>query len=207
VTNAKLAEIVEEWGGKAMIVPDIPAGLPDPGPAPSVQRPCIVVVSSYSDDEPLEQLWSAAASFPEGQFYVTGNPRDAAAKLVSSRPDNVHITGFLSDADYVALLAAADVIVALTDREHTMQRGGCEALALEKPLVTSGTALLRSFFERGTVHVDGHAEAIREGVVRALDQKELLGQEMRELSKVHRSDWDRVRARLRDLVEGRSARD
>ena len=45
-----------------------------------------------------------------------------------------------------------------------MQRGGYEAVALGKPLITSHWPLLREVFGRGTIHVDNSSEAIASAI-------------------------------------------
>src|SRR5439155_1727924 len=78
-------------------------------------------------------------------------------------------------------LRAADVVLVLTTHDHTMQRGGYEAMALGKPLVTSDWGILRETFSRGTIHVRNEPHAIAAGVRRALADRERLGAEMRSL--------------------------
>jgi hypothetical protein len=61
-------------------------------------------------------------------------------------------------------LEASDAVVALTTRDHTMQRGAYEAIYLGRPVITSNFALLREAFHKGAVHVDADVNDIVRGV-------------------------------------------
>src|SRR2546426_10328340 len=69
----------------------------------------------------------------------------------------------------------------LTRENHTMQRGGYEAVALEKPLITSQWPLLREVFSRGTIHVDNSAESITAAVRQIQANLEAFREEMGKL--------------------------
>ena len=119
-----------------------------------------VFVCTYSVDEPIAEVLEAARRLPDVSFSFTGDPAYMSADLQRSLPANVRLTGFLPDTEYLALLRGADIILSLTKEDHTMQRGGYEAVALGKPLITSHWPLLREVFGRGTVHVDNSPQAI-----------------------------------------------
>ena len=81
----------------------------------------------------------------------------------SAKPDNVRLTGFLPDSDYVGLILASDAVIALTTMDHTMQRGAYEAVYLGRPVITSNLTMqgiyglvgprLKSRFEQDTYRV------------------------------------------------------
>jgi len=119
-----------------------------------------VFVCTYSVDEPVGAVVEAARRLPDVWFSFTGDPDYAPRGFRESLPKNIRLTGFIPDGEYVSLLRAADAILVLTRDDHTMQRGGYEAVALEKPLITSAWTLLRQVFSRGTVHVDNSPEGI-----------------------------------------------
>ena len=104
---------------------------------------------SYSPDEPLGPILAAAAARPGQRFLVTGR---VPPGLDAAPPPNVTLTDFVSDADYERLLATAAVVCCLTVNDNTMQRGGYEALAWHKPLVTSDRTVLRDYFGDAAVY-------------------------------------------------------
>ena len=70
-------------------------------------------------------------------------------------------------------------MMSLTTHDHTMQRGGYEALALDKPLITSDWPVLRETFSAGTIYVDNSADAIAEAIMHARTEHLLLAAEMK----------------------------
>ena len=143
----------------------------------------MVTICTYSVDEPVGEVVKTARLLPDVSFSLTGDPFYSPNGFRKTLPLNVHLTGFIPDSDYLALLRGADVVLALTNEDHTMQRGGYEAMSLEKPLVTSGWPLLREVFSRGTVHVDNTAGEIAEAIGRIRSDPGRWGREMAELKK------------------------
>lgn len=182
VTNAFLQRQVESWNAQAMIIGDLPVRFPDSAPAELGAGSHVAVINTFSQDEPLEQVLAAAARLPEVQFHITGNPAHARRAGNISLPPNVRLTGWLSEADYAALLRSVDAVLCLTTQDHTMQRGAYEAMALGKPLITSHWGLLKETFSDGTLHVDNSAEEIARAVTRALAKKSILAAGMRRLA-------------------------
>jgi glycosyltransferase involved in cell wall biosynthesis len=165
VTNEHWQERVRAWGGRAIILRDIPTTFPGGADYPLDGGFNIAFINTFSEDEPLETFLQAAAGLPGVTFHVTGKVRAKDAALVAGAPPNVRFTGFLPDETYYALLRSVNVVMCLTTRDHTMQRGACEALSLGKPIVTSDWSLLRQYFHKGTVHVDNSVAGIRQGVM------------------------------------------
>lgn len=165
VTNEHFTRQIEGWGARALVLRDIPTEFPDGGPYPGLNGGFnVVVVSTFADDEPLEEVFEAAAGLPGAHFYVTGKKSQARASLLAGAPQNVHFTDFLPDEAYYGLMRSGDAIMCLTTRDHTMQRGACEALSLGKPIITSDWPLLRGYFNKGAVHVANDGDGIRAGV-------------------------------------------
>lgn len=196
VTGAHWAERINRHGGRAIIIPDIPRE-PDPGSAmPLPPGFHVMVVNTWASDEPLQAILQAAREVPEVRFHVTGK-RDDRFQALTDVPPNVQFTGFLDHGDYVALMRAADAVMCLTTRDHTMQRGACEALALMRPIITSDTALLREYFAGGTVHVDNTSDAIRRGIREMMGHYDRYVRSIRELRELRRREW---RARRSELI-------
>jgi glycosyltransferase involved in cell wall biosynthesis len=181
VTGEHLRKTVAAWGATAVVIGDVPVHF-GPGTAPP---PCkgarVVVVNTFSVDEPVDAVLDAARAVPGAHFFVTGDVRHARPAWLAHRPANVTFTGFVSEEEYAGLLRAADAVVVLTTHDHTMQRGGYEAVALGKPLVTSNWGLLRETFSRGTIHVENEPRVIAYGVRRALAERTRLAAEMETL--------------------------
>jgi glycosyltransferase involved in cell wall biosynthesis len=163
VTNEHSAQVIRDQGGVALVIRDIPTSFP-PGTVDLSGAFSVMVVSSFAPDEPLREILDAARGLPDVSFFVTGDRARAPRDLLSELPKNVRFTGFLPDGDYFALMRSCAAVLCLTTRDHTMQRGACEALWMGRPVVTSDWPLLRDYFSSGAVFVDGSAGSIGSGI-------------------------------------------
>lgn len=166
VTLPSLEAAIGASGARTMVIPDplpriVASGAASGGAAADTRidgRPLVVAVCGWGDDEPIEALVASAKNRP-WRLVLTGRPRREV-----DAPANVTLAGFLDDDAYVDLLAAADVVVVLTERDQTLLSGAWEAIALARPLVLSGTPALRSTFADGVRYVDADAGAIAAGI-------------------------------------------
>ena len=182
VTNRFLKDQVESWGAQAMIIGDVPVDFPAATPVELGPGSHVVVINTFSEDEPLDEVMKAAAKLPAVHFHVTGNLKHSRSTWTESPPGNVRFTGWVTDTEYAELLRAADVIMCLTTHDHTMQRGAYEAMALGKPLITSNWEILRETFSAGTIHVDNTADDITSAIAEAVANQAQMHSGMRELA-------------------------
>lgn len=201
VTNQELADIVNNWQARAMIVPDIPIQFPPPAPynfKKGVHQ--VTLVNSFAIDEPLDEFLAAAEQFPDVQFYVTGKIDAKANRFVTSAADNVHFTGFVPDDQYHGLLKGSDLIAVMTTRDHTMQRGAYEAIYLGRPVLTSDWPILRDNFFQGAVFVDNSIQGIVDGLRKALADLEGLKKEARALRTWKLNNWEKNKQEILSAV-------
>jgi len=201
VTNTYLQKRVQEWGAAATIVRDVPVYFAAPSPCELEGKWNMTLVASFCDDEPLDEFLAAAAECPEVSFHVTGNTKKLPSETLNSAPANVRFTGFLSDSDYVGLVQASDAVIALTDRDHTMQRAAYEAIYLGRPVVTSDFDCLREAFPLGTVHVPPTSEGIAAGIREMCREHDRYEQEAETLRTRKLDTWEDVATHLRSLLE------
>ena len=169
--NDENAKILAEWGVSYRVLPSLPPRLAVGPVNRSGERSRVVYICSFKDDEPVEAFLEAAAALEDVDVCVTGKaPGELAARL----PPNVRLTGYLSEKDYLRLLSSADVLVALTTREDTLLYGAQEAIALHRPLVLTGSDVLRRYFPSGAVFSENSPEALGCAVRSALESKERL---------------------------------
>ena len=187
------------------MIGDVPVTFPQAQPAELGRGFHVVVINTFSQDEPLAEIIEAAKLVPDACFHVTGSPRHSRNRWRGTLPTNVRFTGWLSDEAYAALLRASNVIVCLTTHDHTMQRGGYEAMAIEKPLVTSDWPLLRETFSLGTLHVDNSPAAIAAAVNRARIEGSKLTEEMRRLRRERAAAFTAVIASVHHLIQKKVA--
>ena len=201
VTNERFQQAIQAWGASAFVLRDVPTHF-------DIKSRCtlnggfhVAVVNSYSIDEPLAEILEAARKLPRVSFHISGDKRMAPRQLLTSAPTNVRFTGFLPDQEYYALLNAAHAVLCLTTRDMTMQRGGCEALSLGKPMIVSDWPILRNYFHRGAVHVPNTRDGIRDGVVELMENYDRYLREVRELRDLGQREWLRKRTALIELVQ------
>lgn len=164
VTGGELADRAREHGVEALEMHDmitsvaVTEGAPDEAVVEGVlDKDYALVPLAYAFDEPVDELLQAAREHLDVTWVLTGRPpqtvRDAA-------PENVIFPGFVTNNDYGRLVANANVMVALTTQENTMQRVGYEALGSGTVLVTSGTKVLRDFFADAALYAEPTAASI-----------------------------------------------
>jgi glycosyltransferase involved in cell wall biosynthesis len=164
-------------------------------------RTRVVYVCSFLSDEPVEEMLGAAARLGEDfRVFVTGRVTKEFESLARSAPPSVTFTGFIPEEEYVSLLSAADVVVALTKRENTLLCGAYEGVSLRKPLVLSNQAVLRSYFKKGVVLTENSPDSLEAAIRKAARERDRLGAELAELVPELKADWasrfERLKARL-----------
>jgi glycosyltransferase involved in cell wall biosynthesis len=202
VTNEHFAERLRSWGAHALVIRDVPTTFEVGPPWPPEDGMRVAVVNSFAPDEPLAEILEAAGALPDVRFHVTGGLRRAPEGLIASAPGNVDFTDYLPDDRYFALLASSDAVMCLTTRDHTMQRGACEALSLGTPIITSRWPLLQEYFHQGTVHVDSDAASIRAGVEELRCGLASYREGILALREERRAEWRSASASMRGMLVG-----
>jgi glycosyltransferase involved in cell wall biosynthesis len=200
VTNQYWADIVHSWNAHALIMGDPFLALPKGQAFPVKPGFNIAFISTFASDEPLDAVLKAAAQLPQVHFYITGDTKRKQESFFDNLPANVTCTGFLPDSQYIGLLRAVDAIMVLTTRDHTLQLGGCEAVSVGQPLITSDWPFLRNFFSEGTVYVANTGDGIRDGVLVMQREHKRLKEEMSSFRDTTRREWNMQFARLGELV-------
>lgn len=201
VTNNHLQGLVQQWGGKSLVLRDIPTTFSQAEAYPLSGEFNIAVINSFAPDEPLSQILEAAGNLKSVQFYATGRKKNAERSLLAMAPQNVHFTDFLPNEQYYALLSSCQAILCLTTRDHTMQRGACEALWLGKPVITSNWPVLQEYFYEGTVHVDNTPAGIEKGLLDMRGDYRRYLSEIRDLQAARRDEWQERIGVLTEMLQ------
>jgi glycosyltransferase involved in cell wall biosynthesis len=201
VTNTHLEKKIKEKKINIIIVRDLPiieSVLPH---SKSIDESKILVVCSFqSNDEPIIEILVAASKFPSINFYITGDYSKISNTIKHSIPPNVHFTGFLSREKYISHMQTSCIIIALTTRNFTMQRGAYEAIYLGKPVITSNFPLLIESFCKGAIHVRPDAKGIQNGINMALEKVEELTDQAIELKIEKIKIWENNKSNLSRLL-------
>jgi glycosyltransferase involved in cell wall biosynthesis len=203
VTNDYLQQMIASWKAPALVLRDVPS-------ASSERRQIhlheaalhVAVVSSASDDEPLDQVLAAARTLPDVAFFVTGKCDTKSLRdAVERAPTNVHFTGYLPDEAYYGLLDTVQVVICLTTEDHTHQSGASDALWMGKPIITSDWPLLRRYFDKGTIHTDNTAASIRQALLAMEHSLPAYQAEICALQKEREKEWLEKAQALVHLVQ------
>lgn len=200
VTTPHWQGLVQSWGARSDIVQDVPIAFAEASQLTPPPGHNIAVVCTFTFDEPVETIFRAAAKAPEVRFHMTGNYKRASREALALKPENLYLTGFLPDADYVALLKRCTAVMCLTTLDHTMQRGAYEAAYLGRPIITSDFGLLRSAFPLATVYVKDDPDCIVAGVRQMCANAAQYEQEARQLRSAKLENWARVKQQLGALL-------
>ncbi|CAN5541612.1 hypothetical protein BH09GEM1_BH09GEM1_01800 [soil metagenome] len=208
VTNDHLAGLVRAAGGRAFVLPD-PLPVLSPTALPRLEgTKNVLVVSSFNEDEPVAEVLEAARGLgmPDVRLYVSGRHTGRSIDWQQLAPSNVILTGFLTESDYVNLLFAVDVVVALTKWDHCMLCGCYEAVTAGKPLITSDKPELRAYF-RGAEWATSDACSIRDALRRVVEDIASYQDQTARMRSTISADWsatfDALESVLATLTNGR----
>lgn len=202
VTNMYLAKIVECNEGQAVILPD---RLPKIGKLENIDINKytfnIILIATYAADEPIKEIIEAACELEnEITLYVTGNNSKLDKEFKKQLPDNIVFTGFLSNKSYWSYLKSANAIIDLSLKDNCLVCGAYEGIAVEKPLILSGSQATKDYFSKGVVYTDNSKEDIKKCYISMIKNYNHLCQEILELKNVIQNEWIEKANRLKEVL-------
>ncbi len=201
VTSDHWARIVGSWGGRTVVMHDPFLDLPQGKVYRLGSGFNVAFIGTFAEDEPIDDVLSAARLVPDVHFYITGDLDKAPVGVAADAPDNVTFTGFLDmNGEYLGLLREADAVMVLTTRDDTLQLAGCEAVAVGKPLVTSDWSYLRDLFGGVAIFVEPTSVAIARGVREVKERHAELIAEIKGFRDIRRGAWNERMAELTRAV-------
>nr|WP_284048189.1 glycosyltransferase [Marinobacter sp. ATCH36] len=191
VTNLVLAKFIKICGGRPFVLPD-PLPIFDQSPK---EGDYFVFISSMGLDENLHEVLSAFRAMPNEKLYVTGNYEAAVLKgdiSLCDLPDNIELTGFVPESDYVDLISRSKSLIVYTSNEYTITCGAYEAVAICKPMILSNTSTISKFFSGGAVYVSGDVESFMSAVREVRSNEEKLKNDVGEFKSYYIEFWRRL---------------
>jgi glycosyltransferase involved in cell wall biosynthesis len=199
--NEPIEHKMASWGAPTMTLEPAPAESRVDRAYPFRKGFNVVLISTYAGDEPVFEAIEAARRLSGVNLYITGNLQQAPKSIIEQHPDNVVLTDFLPENDYLALLKGCDVAMCLTKNDNTMQWGALEALEFGRPIIISDWPILKKFFSKGTAYVNNTTKSIMKAVDQIRNNQSLYLRDIRNLRKERRTNWYRRFTKLLDLVE------
>jgi len=203
-TNLPLTERVKSWNAESISLIGPPIVIPGGESMPLSNQFNLVLVNTFSPDEPLSVVMEAVKGRSDVHLYITGDVKKAPPQMLKNKPANVTFTDFLPDDDYYKLLRGTDGVIVVTDTDYTLQLGALEAIAVGKPIITSDLSFLRSLLSKGTIHVPNTPEGISEGISEMQKNHLFLSLEILELRHIHEDEWKIRSRKLLELLSGTS---
>lgn len=191
VTNEPYRDLLLKTSGistKVLILPDkIPEFEYPHGLVVTQGKYNVLYTGGFSELDPGYEVVDAFRFLSMDYWlYITGKNDLDQRQL----PDNCTLLGFVSDETYQNYLRTVDVVVVLTNNQHSLVCGGYESIAAGKPLVLSDTAVLRSYFGGGgVIFAANDSESLAIAIETAVRMKDQLGEEMRQEVKVKIAAW------------------
>lgn len=205
-------DVVESWGGRAVVVHE---PLRDRGaagsasnhglPATRPDRPVALFVCIFAPDEPVAEVIGAARLQPGVDWWITGDPERAPSGLLDGLPENVRLTGYLGPEQYDAALRKADTVIALTTEPTSIMRAAYEAVDARVPLVVSDHPMITATFPFAVPtpnSADGLAESVGSITADLARARSNTGAARLD----HAMRWQRQLADLARLVDEKPAR-
>ena len=161
----------------------------------------ILMPCSFDPDEPVAAIYLAATSLPCLTFYVTGDPTRLDAGLRKAAPQNVVLTGFLTQEEYDSLLAGCDVVLATATNDYPVRpRAASEAIAAGKPLIASHNQATKSHLGDAAVLIQNTAGDIVRGLEDIQKNYDYYRDAVKKLKEERRKRYEAELRRLTDLL-------
>lgn len=203
VHNEKLLELLKKYPIRKLVIEPPPRKLKinkswEKRKENSIK---VLVVLSFSPDEPINELISSFKELTNINFYLTGDyskfPNYERVKDIK----NIIFTGYLKREDYEELLSSVDLVIGLTTRDYTILQSGYDAIGAEKPFLTSDKEILKKYFFKGTIFVKNEKEDIKRGIKETFKNYEVLKEEIKELKKIKIKKWEENIKILREIID------
>lgn len=203
VTNDYLAALVKKNGGTPFVLPDKLPVFDNPIRLDLSEYPFnLLMISSFGQDEPISEVFEAMSQLEADhniRLFVSGNYKKSYSNLLESRHNNVKLTGFLSEEEYINLLVSVEGVLVLTTSDYCMLCGCYEATAVEKPFITSKKKVLEDYFY-DAVHVENNAKEIAAAIVELMRNSEKHRLKIKRMRKVISKSWEERFCKLVGII-------
>ena len=174
VTNDGHAEHILRIGGEPFICEDPLPELSQYAAGHASEDKSVLFICSFDVDEPYRTVFEAADELMREGFTLSVSGDHTKVAIDPKQHQSVRFLGFCPENEFYEQLFRSQVVVDLTTQENCLLCGAYEAMAAEKPLVTSDTKTLRDYFTHGTVYTIHTKESIASAIRKAYEQSTRL---------------------------------
>jgi glycosyltransferase involved in cell wall biosynthesis len=200
ISNKNLQPEVIKNGGTAFVLPDKIPDIPLTPKRTLKGKNNLLLICSFADDEPSQIVFDTVLHLDKNIcIYVSGNYRKKNIKP-ESFPENIILTGFMSETEYIQMLNSVDATIVLTTRENCLVCGAYESVAAGKPIILSNTKALIEYFSCGAVYVDHNVNDMKRAIMEVLGKKNDLSGQIRHLKTDRHQQWLVLKDELKELI-------
>ncbi len=158
----------------------------------------VMMVNRFATDDDWQTVIKTARLMPEADFFITG---DSTAAELNNLPANVILTGYLRHQEFLKLMNRVRVVLAFTLRPNTVLWSIREAMALNKPFVTTDSQVLRHYFGSVGIFVKPEQpEALQEKILQAARQENEVKDKIKIFLENDRARWNREIAEYKKFI-------
>jgi len=194
VSNDGLKGHVTDSGGTPVAIPDpLPKFRVPKSRAPLSDKYNVLYICSWADDEPIREVLKASVELDKNvTIYITGNGEGYLQRTNYKLPEQVVLTGFVTEEEFTQLLYSCDCVMALTKRDNCLLCSAYESVAAEKPLVLTGTEALREYFSGGCVYTNNDSLSLVEAITSMQKNHIPLSKDMVELKRKLEAGYETI---------------
>lgn len=133
--------------------------------------------ASFNLDEPIIEFIDAIKVNKNIKFYMTGNKEKLSRNFGINHkelPDNLILTGWLSNSEYEQLLIDCDILVGLTIYDDIQMSVSNEGLSYSKAMVLSKKHTLIDIYKNSAIFTENTSTSISKSINEALQMKKEL---------------------------------
>lgn len=201
VTNDNHARYILLIGGRPFICQDPLPNLDQYITMNSIsEEKKIFFICSFDIDEPYHEAFEAARQLNEEgfKFYVSGNYK----KYLINQEDYPYIKllGYIPDDEFYFHLFTSSLVLDLTTNQDCLVCGAYESISAEKPLVTSNTVALKSYFSKGVIFTDHSSNNIASAIRKAYQERDILITDIKEWKKNNIEEHNKRIMKLSEII-------
>lgn len=207
VTNSEQANYIKSIGGKSFVcedpLPDISRYINAEAEVKNVESEdkLVFFICSFDIDEPYAEVFKSADLLAGDKYKICVSGNYKKANIQPEDYPHIYFLGYLPEHLFYEKLFKSHIVVDLTTHENCLLCGAYEAMAAEKPLVTSDKQALRQYFRAGTVFTKHDREQIAHAIMIAFERREVLKMDIREWKKIADLENDSKIKKLHELIE------
>lgn len=193
VTTSELKQYVENLGGKSVVLQDPLPSFPPYTPPQTIHpyKYKVFFICTWAEDEPyLEVIKAAELIDPSIHIFITGNSKGKEKGFGGRLPNNIILTGYISEDMFIKNLYDSDVVIDLTTRENCLVCGAYESISACRPVILSDSAALREYFHKGALFTNNTAKDIANKIDESLNNIEDLVKDVKVFKAEIESNWE-----------------